>query len=311
LNVTGPGTWLTPAEKKMSVAVTYDKLGTLAFNRGNTDEAQPQFEKALALRESVLEQMPTDEVRRMLAQSHFFLGAVEMRRPDPDTALEHYTRAQAYRRQVYEANRNSFQARGDLADLSEKIGQMQMAKKDYKSAHENLDENLKLRRELYAADTNNAAARRRLLQACSLAAAAAQACGDKTAAKADFNECVRLRRDALKAAPDDINAHIELAKACARAGDHAEAVRIAEEVVRKRAAKNFHAVFQIACCYSLCLDAVEAEEDKAKYAAKGVEALQEARALGHKDVKPLDTEPDLEPLRQRPEFQAFRKTLPQ
>jgi hypothetical protein len=121
---------------------------------------------------------------------------------------------------------------------------------------------------------------------------------------------VRLRRDYVKTAPNEVNGHVELMLALARTGAHAEAARIAEEEVRKRAPKEFRMIFQIACCYALCVDAVQQEEDKAKYAAKGVEALQEARALGHKDVKAIDAEPDLEPLRQRAEFQAFRMTLP-
>jgi hypothetical protein len=116
----------------------------------------------------------------------------------------------------------------------------------------------------------------------------------------------------LQAAPNDVNAHIELMLALARLGEHVEAVRIAEQEVRKRgrASKNPRVIFQIACCYSLCLDAVEGAEDKAKYANQGVGSLAEARALGHKDVNEIDSEPDLEPLRDRPEFKAFRAGLP-
>src|SRR5581483_8079444 len=268
------------------------------------------FAKALALRESAFDAEPTDEARRMLAQSHFFLGAVDMRRPNADDALQHYEQAQTHRRQVYEANRQSFKARADLADVDDRIGQLRMAKKDYEGAQRSYAESLKVRREMAAADTGNWGLQRRLSQACYLVGAAAQANDDKTAAKAALEECVRLRRDYAREKPDDLNAHVELMKACARAGDTTEAVRIAEEVVRPRAPKDFRAAAQIACCYSLCIDAVAAEEDKAKYAAKGVEALQQARALGYKDTKAIDTEPDLEPLRRRAEFVDYRKTLP-
>jgi serine/threonine protein kinase len=294
LNVTGADAQLTPSEKKLSVAVTRDKLGVLLFNQENIDEAEKHFAAALALRESALTTASTNELRQQLAQSHFF----------------HYAHAQTYRRQVYKANPSSFKARNDLAAVSARVGEMQLVKKEYLAAQKNFDENLKLRRELYEADTGNGPAQRRLSQACYMAAAAAQARDDKMAAKTGFDECVRLRRNYVKADPNDVTAHIDLMLACARAGDPTEATRIAEQEVRKRAPKDFRKIFQIACCYSLCIDAVEAEEDKAKYAAKGVEALQEARTLGHKDMKAIDAEPDLEPLRQRPEFQSFRNTLP-
>jgi tetratricopeptide (TPR) repeat protein len=232
-----------------------------------------------------------------------------MKRYDTDAALEHFAPALSYRRQVYKANPSSFKARSDLATAIVLVGEMQFVKKDYPAAQKSFDEALKLRRELYAADKGNGPALRRLSQALYLSAAAAQARGDRTAAKMGFDECLRLRRDYAKAAPNDVTAQVDWILALARTGAHEEAARIAEVDVRQRAPDDYRMIFQVACCYSLCVDAAEQEDDKAKYAAKGVEMLQEARALGHKDVKAIDAEPDLEPLRGRPEFQAFRAAL--
>jgi eukaryotic-like serine/threonine-protein kinase len=310
LHVTGASAKLTQAEKKLSVAATLDQIGTLAYNQGDTDEAEKPFTEALALRESALKTAPSDETRQMLAQSHHFLGAVQARRNDPDAALEHYTQALKFRRQAYEANRQSFKARNDLATLSAQVGEMQLIKKDYAGAQQSFDENLKLRRELYAVDPANGPAQRRLSQACYLAASAAHARGDKIAAKTGLEECVRLRRNYVKAAPNDVSAHIELMLALARAGLPAEASRIAEQEVRQRAPKDARAAYQIACCYSLCLDSAQEEEEKTEYVAKALEALDQAKALGYKNLKALDLEPDLEPLRQRPEFQLWRNLLP-
>ncbi len=118
---------------------------------------------------------------------------------------------------------------------------------------------MKLRRGVYAAEPGNSAAAHRaaLSLALYVSAATAQARGDKKAARQGFEECARLRREYVKAKPDDINAHIDLMLACARLGEHSEAAGIAEQEVRKRAGTNGRWVFQIACCYSLCIDAVE------------------------------------------------------
>jgi hypothetical protein len=103
---------------------------------------------------------------------------------------------------------------------------------------------------------------------------------------------------------------VDLMLACARAGDHGEAARIAEERVRPRAAKAADKAFQLACCYALCAEAAKEKTDKSAYAAKAVEALGQAWTLGFRDVSALDTDPDLDPLRPRPEYESFRGTLP-
>ena len=304
------GAALTRGEKQLSVAATHDRLGTLAYNQGKTEEARPHFEAALALRESPHEADPCADSLHDLAQSHYFLGSVHRRFGDRDAALEHFAKSQLLRRRLYEANRQNWRTRDELAAASGAAGELQLVAKDTDAAQASFDEELRLRRELYAADPRNGPAQRRLSLACYHAAAAARARGDETAAKKGFDECVRLRREYAKAAPNDVTAHIDLMVACARAGDHREAARIAEQEVRPRAAKDSGRVFQIACCYALCVEAAREESDKAAYAAKSVEALGQAWSLGFRDAAALDTDPEFDPLRPRPEFQSFRRTLP-
>jgi tetratricopeptide (TPR) repeat protein len=304
------GAVLTQAEKKLSVAAAHDRLGTLAYNRKQTEEARSHFEAALALYESAHEAAPCAESLHGLAQSHFFLGSVHRRLGDRDAALDHFAQSQALRRQVYEANRTSFRARNELAAASGAAGELQLIRKDNEAARHSFDEEKRLRRELYDADRRNGPALRRLALALYHAGCAERAVGDDATATKDFDECVRLRRDYAKAAANDLSAQVDLMLACARAGDDREAARIAEEQVRKRAAKDADKVFQIACCYALCVEAAREESDKSAYAAKSMEALGQAWALGFRDVAALDTDPDLDPLRPRAEFQSFRRTLP-
>jgi serine/threonine protein kinase len=305
------GAALTPAEKKLSAAATHDRLGTLAYNRKETEKARPHFEAALALRESAHAAAPCDESLHGLAQSHYFLGSVHRRLGDRDAALEHFARSQALRRRLYEANRTSVRARDELAAADGAAGELQLTRKDKEAAQQSFDEEKRLRRELYDTDRRNGPALRRLALALYHAGCAARAVGDEPAAKKDFDECVQLRRTYASAAGKDVSAQVDLMLAYARAGNDQEAARIAEQRVRPAAKdKDAGKLFQIACCYAVCVEAAREESDKSKYVAKAVEALNQAWALGFRDVSALDTDPDLDALRPRAEYESFRRALP-
>jgi serine/threonine-protein kinase len=304
------GAILTPAEKKLSAANTHDRLGTLAYNRKQTEQARPHFAAALALRESAHAAAPCADSLHGLAQSHFFLGSVHRRQGDRDAALEHFARSQALRRRLYEANRTSFRARNELAAADGAAGELQLIGKDSEAARESFDEEKRLRRELYDADRRNFPALRLLAMALYHAGCAARAVGDEAAAKKDFDECVQLRRTYAGAAANDVSAQVDLMLSYARAGDDRAAAGIAEQRVRPAAVKDADKMFQIACCYAVCVEAAREEADKSAYAAKAVEALGRAWAQGSRDVSALDTDPDLDPLRPRPEYQSFRRALP-
>jgi serine/threonine-protein kinase len=299
---------LSRSEKLLSLASTHDRLGALAFNQGDTDTAAKHFDKALPLREEAGGKAPGAEVRKELAQSHFFLGAVYKRRGDRDAALAHWEQCQALRRRLWEENRHSVKARFDLAAVDAKLGELRLMRHDVPAAHRDYEENLTLCRELYALNPSDWKAQQRLSGALYFAAATAEdlRCPES---KGRFEECLRLRRAFSQANPKDVNGLVDVMLALARVGDHAEAVQVAEEEVRRRAPRDPAAFVQIACCYALCLDAAESPEQKEAYAAKAVEALQQARALGFKDLNVIDTDPDLDPLRGRPEFKAYREGI--
>jgi hypothetical protein len=253
---------------------------------------------------------PNDAARDKLAQSHKFLAAVEHRRNHGDVELAHLVQEQTYRRQLYEANPTSAKVRNDLAALDYRTGLAQFQKKDFGAAQQSFDDYLKLRREMYAANPSSGPLQRQLSQALYASATTAQARDDKARAKAGFDECLKLRRDYVKALPNDVNGWSDLMIVCARSGDDKEAARIAEKEVRRRAGDDGRFLFQIGCAYALCISDVSDEGQKAAYAEKAVEALSQAWEHNFKNVNAYDAEPDLDPLRPREEFQAFRKTLP-
>jgi hypothetical protein len=71
----------------------------------------------------------------------------------------------------------------------------------------------------------------------------------------------------------------------------------------------------IACCYAVCSTAVPAggaeKETHARYVARALAALQQALDAGYGDKVNLETEPDLDALWGRAEFQAQLGRLPE
>src|SRR5262249_52872063 len=78
-------------------------------------------------------------------------------------------------------------------------------------------------------------------------------------------------------------------------------------------------LYQVACELAQCVplvargrDALSPEEqaERQKYADLALETLRQAVAHGFRDLDRLQKEPDLAPLRSRPEFQKFLDEFP-
>lgn len=123
---------------------------------------------------------------------------------------------------------------------------------------------------------------------------------------------------------------VNLMVAVARCGQYARATSIAQQLM-KSPPRDEHIYFQIACGYALAADAVRAEQwrlgmtlgapeavtaaglDDALvrfYTHLAVDALRRGKRLGWTDVVSLETDPDLEPIRNDPVFRAFIAEFP-
>ncbi len=138
--------------------------------------------------------------------------------------------------------------------------------------------------------------------------------GEAKAAATHFGESLGIYELEAKASPQNMVLKKYLMVALARCGNHARAVEIAE-AVRKRSPKDEESLFKVACCYALCAAAVAPEKGSAltpedrklqrEYAAKAVDALRHAMANDYRDVVSIETEPDLDPIRQEPGLKSL------
>ena len=87
----------------------------------------------------------------------------------------------------------------------------------------------------------------------------------------------------------------------ARLGEHAQAAELAERVAGEGEVDQ-EMLIEISRTYAQCADAVEDAELRQKYQSQALAALSKAIGQGYKDVVFLQTEADLDPLREHEPF---------
>ena len=98
--------------------------------------------------------------------------------------------------------------------------------------------------------------------------------------------------------------------ALARCGRHAEAAKGADDL-GQRIPNDPRMRFFTACIYALCAGAAGGDAAVAdRYRALALEALGRAVDRGYRDAVTLQSDPDLEPLRGSPGFQAVLARVP-
>ena len=138
-------------------------------------------------------------------------------------------------------------------------------------------------------------------------------------AKPTFAKCLALREELAAIDAENSQRQIALMLAQARCGQHDKASEWANQLATD-AAENAGTLFYVACGYALSAGAVadqlkdapsndEATQLKKRYETSAIETLEKAVTLGYRDVVSLQTDPDLDAVRQLPEFQKLLDTL--
>jgi tetratricopeptide (TPR) repeat protein len=135
------------------------------------------------------------------------------------------------------------------------------------------------------------------------------------AAEADFRESLRLREPIALVVPDNLRQQSLLMCGYASCGQVDKAIPIAEKVERGTTPASANVVY-LAGCYALCVPAIGAGKSadaltnaekarRQKYIEKAIALMRQHMTPGRKDLAFLVSDPDLDPIRQTPEFKKF------
>ena len=311
---------LRPEEVRRIAANSHQRLGEIILRSDpeNLNETEEHFRQARDLLEAVVEVEGSTPNYQKLADVAFKLGTLNERMNRPEQALRAYDRCMAMRKKLVEDNPGSMSCKLDLFDLCGKVGDQALFRGETASARRYYGEAIAPNEALARADKQPGVRKLLGLNYYRLATACLRL-GETEAAAENYHKCLDVRTQLQKEIPDNVGLQIDLMIAQARCGRHAEAAAFAEKL-QKQFPKDTNYLIQAACGFALSApgvgqgkseSALTAEELALRhcYLDRAVEALRQARANGYKDVKNLEVEPDLDPVRDHPGFQALMREL--
>jgi serine/threonine protein kinase/predicted negative regulator of RcsB-dependent stress response len=307
---------LTEAEIRRCIANSYQRLGEILLRAHPRDvtESRKHFEKAREYLELALPDENTLGNHLRMEQICHRLGDMNERLDRPEAARRSYERCLAERKKLAADFPSDLHRQMEMLRMYGKIGDLYLFAGQTDRARGYYDEAITANESL--AKRDNSPGPRMILSLNYYRLATAHLrLHEKGLADQYYRKCLDLRLSLQKQHPKDLGLQIDVMYAQGRCGLHREAADMARQL-RERFPKDPPKLLHAASGYSLCAfgvgagkpeDALTTEERQLRqdYCARAVEALQQAKKNGYKDVKNLQVEPDLEPIRTDKEFQLL------
>jgi len=286
-----------------------NSLGQLALAEqklGHLEQAREVYREEESVRESFSPRQANDqESRRELAGLYERLAELNLKLNEMDEGRRLYDLCAGLREQVVAERPGFWPAVYDLARSYNNAAFLRYPRgRDPAAAREFHRKALAIIEERAAADPASLETRAMLAETLYFEATCALHAGDRSAAAAGYRRCLDIRK-ALVTEPAAKMPKVDLMVALARCGEHAPAAKVAEELLATPP-KDESLYFQVACGYALAAGAAAGDAALVKrYTALALDCLKKGKQSGWADVVSLETDPDLEPIRTDPAFQAL------
>jgi serine/threonine-protein kinase len=288
------------------VSRSYGALGALSVSAGNPVEALEYYRRSHQWHEAIpgalLQQT---EVKRERASTLDRLGEASFKLGLGAEAQQYYQQALDLRKPPAVADRAPLVARQDLSVSLIRLGDVcLLLLKDAAAARKHYEECLELRKQIVALNPRSAHDVGQLADAYYRLATTCLREGQASEAANYYRECLALRKKLAAEDSNDLTRQVVLLLALARCGQVQEAATGAEQL-RQQAAQNQQLLYFVACVYALCSAAAQNPDEGQVYQGAALRTLRQALALGWKDLIGLETNPDLDAIRQHPDYAAL------
>ena len=296
-------------------------LGFLArvwLKLGDPGKARSYYTEEIKLRGEIGAKLAGDvEFRREGAGLEEKLGDLSVSLRDQKAGHDHYDRALELREEIAREHPGHDQAQRDVLLSYNKLGTFYLlhgkdlakAQVFSKKALDGFERRQKVERESVGAKQDLAASHYYV-------GTVALRAGDRKTAELHFRSCLEISKGLANDPIAKLNIR-DLMIARARCGEHQIASKTARELITSPPL-DVRVYFYAACAFSLCAGAVAEEpaspETKAlarSYTESAFESLRLALGAGWKDAVDVETDPDLDAIRDAPGFDAilaaFRK----
>jgi serine/threonine-protein kinase len=294
---------------KGEIADTLGERARVELLLGHLKEAHDLYREESDIRESFSSNTAKELFkRRQLSGLYEQQAQLSFRMGNVIEGRRYYNQAAARRRELAAEMPDFWPAINDLALSNNNEGYVRLTQdKDAIAARKSFREALTPIAKRAKLDPKDLETQRLLATTLYYEAAAALHAGDSTGAREGFKRCLEIRQ-ALATDPRIKMEQVDLIVALARCGQHAEAAKLAEALVASPTAKdkNENLYFQAACGFALAAGAAGADAALVRhYTEEALDCLRKGKDRGWTDVVSLETDPDLEPIRKDPEFQAL------
>ena len=301
-----------------NLAKSFSNLGDITYLLGDRPLSQQHYREALRLRQALVVMQPANTTaQKDLATSYTTMGKVS----EPDEARSYYTQALTIRQALVSAasgaNRASLER--DVWIVFNRLAELSMRLKDYAAAREHYDQALVLASKLSDVDRTSPRGKIDLALAHVNSGNVRLLAGDIATAKECFGKSLALFRPLAKEDPRNLELQTNFVLVLARHGDHVEAAQQVE-MLRSLSPQNRANLYNVACCYSLCVAAVlrdktgeqltsEEQTWQRKYGDQAIAALRQAATRGLKEASSVTGDSDLDAIRDHPEYPKLLEEL--
>jgi serine/threonine-protein kinase len=291
----------SPIDAKRILSHDDVHLGRALLALGRADEARTYFQEALTYREAWATAEPKSvEPHGYVREAETWLGVAAGQRADAKNVEEHFARAlligeELVRRFPKSANfqQDVAEMLGEQGDALFRLDKVPEAGKAYQNSLRSLELVLPLKRDDLSPQRLLARTHERL-------AAVAIHQGMRAEADKHYQTALGLRAELLQVETNSPARQANYLLALARAGKHADAAAGASKL-RPRLTQSTQLLLQLARCWAHCATASQ----KDHCAAQALEALRTATNDDYKDAVVLETDVDLQALRDVPDLQAL------
>jgi serine/threonine-protein kinase len=315
----------TVTDYQSEVAWSRHNIGVLLGNSGRMQEALAECRAALAIQRELAEANPAvARFQSHLALSHFNIGTLMLAAGKPSEALAEYRTALAIRQRLVAASPTVIDFQSELAQSHDGVGRLLSrtgrpaeALAEYRAA-------LAIQRRLAEANPDIADYQGALARSHKGTGWLLAREGRPAEALAEYRAALAIQERLADAHPAIAEYQEELVSSLSRVGRlHQELGRAAEaaDAFRKAIAsleklpRSPGNTYDQACYRSLLCglggrpgSGVSAAEGQAE-AGRAMDLLRRAVAAGYRDLTNMRIDPDLDPLRSRPDFQVLLMDL--
>jgi tetratricopeptide (TPR) repeat protein/tRNA A-37 threonylcarbamoyl transferase component Bud32 len=299
-----------PLDRKVvraGLAEAYTRVGVTLYRMGELTTALENYRKAYNLRRELADEIKDNpRLKQDLSYSMMALAETNFRLGNRTLADDLYHQVLDQREAMAKLDLNDLTSLKELGDVYYMIGEFKLRCGDLAAARRNLENSRDRRKDLVAREPRNVLLGRDLGLTWYRLGNLAELEKDASEARRLYEASLTIREDLAKISEGNDRRQTELMLALAHVGQTARALELADRFSVGPNVDREQRIY-LASCYAQVARATLPEKSEQVQTAlvKAVGAVRAAVREGFRDRVYLETEPDLEPIRNRDDFKQI------